>query len=183
MRGVFSFLFLAAVLFAVLALQPSRGEDLSRPWLVEKVHYLDLDFKNALRQALDARDAEEAASRLVSLEGFFERKAAGQGVSADLWVGFVSEGDVAELKASMLAEKKALKCGNCFDFSLPFEGIAVVNAFLGFGEKLVVSSSGLSLFSKAADSFFRPFGKKPFFGASLYSDGLAYVALAGEGFS
>lgn len=181
LKGVFAFVFVAVVVLALLSLPRRPQEDFSRSVVAEKVEYLGLDFKNALRQSLTARNVSETALRMALLEGFFEEKAARDGVSADLWAGFVSQDELTLLTKRMVAEKKALKCGQCFDLSTLFEGVYALSAVLGADG--TISSAGVYLFSQAGDKFFQYLGRRPVIAASFYADGIAVVSTAGEGFS
>ncbi len=180
MRGVFAFVFLVVIATAFLSFSQRKPQDLTQAIAVEKLYYLDSGFQSALRQSLLS---EEPAQSLPSLEGFFEANALSQGISADLWFGFVSDTDLESVKKRMLAEKKALKPVNSFDFSTVFEGLPALLAILEQREYgWVISSSGLALFSKESSGFFKPFGRRPAFGASFYYAELAYLSVAGEGF-
>lgn len=183
MKGVFAFLLFSVVLLAVLIMPVRKPVDLTQSIFVEKLYYSDLDFKNSVRQCFSLSNVSKAINCLKDFEGFFEGKKLREGVSADVWVGFVTQSDVELLKQKMLSEGKALKCSNCFDLGVVFEGLSVLNAFLSFEGRVVVSSSGLVLFSKqAGDLFFKHFGKRSFIGASFYGGGIAVVSTIGEGF-
>lgn len=182
LKAVIAFLFFSVVVLAVLLTPVRSGEDLTQTIVVEKIFFSELDFKNSVRQCFSIGNLTRSFSCLIDLEGFFEGEMSRAGISSDLWVGFVSSTDLEDLKQKMLLEGRALKCGNCFDFDVVFEGLSVLNAVLFFEERVVVSSTGIYLFSKAGNYFFHVFGNHPVIGASFYANGMAVVSTVGEEF-
>ncbi|MFH0922680.1 MAG: hypothetical protein V1811_01325, partial [Candidatus Micrarchaeota archaeon] len=108
------------------------------------------------------------------------------GIIMDFWFGALKPGESQELASRMAVEKRALKCGACFDFSasaLDYDGNLVPKSvsvlFASQTGGAFVSKNGLSIapFPEAAFD-------DVFLGASFYSpDGkLAFVSLMPEGF-
>jgi len=156
---------------------------------LEKRYYADLEVKNAFRQALaNAQGAGgeektvDAARKLALLEQFAEAEFAERGIQVDLWLGDAGAADFAELRKRMLAERRTLKPGGALDLSvhvLDWRGrpVPLAAALLAHdpasGKVLVARNTALVPE--------QPF-LMPVFGASIYFDDVAAVAVIGEGF-
>jgi len=200
MRGVVGFALVLLFVFPTLHVLELQKNSLTSNSLaqekmiaIEKRYYEDLSLKQAvaqvLRQAQGSSIREKvlnASEGLEKLERFVEAKYAEKGVLMDLWFGVLREGEAQELAGRMMDEKRALKCGSCFDFSaraLDYDGNIVPKSasvlFASPAGSAFVSKNGLSIapFPEGAfgdvlvgASFFLPDGK------------IAFVSLMPEGF-
>jgi len=138
MRAFASILLVAALLFPTvlfLSMQ-SRASLESEGFLevaraAEKNYYAGEDILNAAlasmrnvarermpRDARSVRETQESiGERLAELEKFAEAEYGAKGVAVDLWCGFFSVKERAELSQKMAGEGRVLKCERCFDAS------------------------------------------------------------------
>ena len=156
---------------------------------LEKRYYVDVDLKNAFRQVLAAAQGTgseekivDAARKLALLEEFAEKKYAEKGIHIDCWVGEADAPGLRELYRKMLDEKRALKPPGAMDLYmhvLDWRGGPVP---VSAGLLAVDPASGKLFVSRnSATVPAQPF-QKPVFGASIYFDDVAAVAIIGEGF-
>ncbi|MFH0974105.1 MAG: hypothetical protein V1817_04950 [Candidatus Micrarchaeota archaeon] len=204
MRGVISFLILLAFLFPLLQLAAlenraqraaaAAGED---ALFLQKKNALELDVKNALRQALwSARGAErealarDATLKLAALEPMVEEYCARRGATADLWFGVASESEITAMLEKTRSQRAPVKCSECFDFAAPAldsrGNPALLTAALldadALSKKIRISRNGLASLPLAAP-FFAKSGTAGF-GATLYfpERNASSVIMLSEGF-
>jgi hypothetical protein len=168
---------------------------------LQKKSALELDVKNAFRQALwNARGAEretlatDAAAKLAALEPQLEEYCAARGAASDAWVGVASESEIAALLEETRAKRAPSKCAACFDFATPvldsrgkpsFFAAALLDAPVDFLRKtktLRVSRNGAAAIPLAAPALAKSGAAG--FGATLYfpERNAASVVMLSEGF-
>jgi len=195
-RGIISFALILAFSAALAHVAASRLETEKQSYAakeallaLEKRYYTDLDVKGAFRQALASAQGTgseekivDAAGKLALLEGFAERQYAERGIQLDLWLGDAGAGEISGLRRSMLEENRALK---------PLGAVDLSAFVLDWRGKPVPLAAALLASDPASGKVFvsrntalvpeQPF-LRPVFGVSIYFDGVAAVAVIGEGF-
>ncbi len=203
-RGVISFLILLAFLFPLLQLaalenRAQRAADAASEdaLFLQKKNALELDVKNALRQALwSAQGAErealagDAGLKLAALEPLVEEHCARRGAIADLWFGVASESEITAMLEKTRSQRAPAKCSNCFDLAAPAldsrgNPALLATALLdadALSKKIVVSRNGLASLPLAAPLFAK--SGTAGFGATLYfpERNASSVVMLSEGF-
>ncbi len=204
MKGVISFLIILAFLFPLLqlaVLEKNAAATAARhredALFLQRKNALELDVKNALRQALwSASGAErevlarDAALKLAVAEKQIEDYCAARGAKADAWLGVASESEIAAVLEKTRKQRAPAKCAACFDLAAPAvdsRGKPVVLALAmvdadALARKVRVSRNGAGFVSAAAPLLAKSGAAG--FGATLYfpERNAASVIMLPEGF-
>ncbi len=204
MRGVISFLFVLAFLLPLMQLAAleknsarSAGAAREDALFIQRKNSLELDVKNALRQALWSAagtereaTAADAAMRLAALEPSLEKYCAEQGAACDVWLGIASESDAAAVLEETRARQTPTKCASCFDLATPAldsrgNPVLLAAALIDYDaltRAVTVSRNGLAFVPTAAPLFAR--GGEAGFGATIYfpERNAASIVMLPEGF-
>ena len=204
MKGVISFLLVLAFLFPLMQLAAleknsaqTAGAAREDALFLQKKNALELDVKNALRQALwsakgieSEATARDAAARLAALEPSLEAYCVKQGAACDVWLGIASESDVATVLDETRTQRAPAKCVSCYDLFTPAIDsrgnptllAAALIDYDALTRTVTISRNGLAFVPAAAPLFAR--GGETGFGATIYfpERNAASVVMLPEGF-
>ncbi|HLD62374.1 MAG TPA: hypothetical protein VI875_00740 [Candidatus Norongarragalinales archaeon] len=161
----------------------SSGELVS----LERKHYADAEVKKVFSQVFelsagsDERQSSEAiAENLARLDAIAKERFGQEGVGVELWFGEFDSFEEQRVLQETLSRKKPARCAHCYsfaEFTVDWDGKPVRKSIeLVFGRK--ISKLGLAHTPSSAEWV----GKNVAFGATFYSQGMAWVSAMREGF-